>query len=253
MVEGVFPDRRSHDRASWWARWSRGARSPGLGTRHACARSPVGGRAGARRPPRDEQDEQTVAACVGACGVSVAESALDPPGPIPNPVVTRGSAGEYCGGDPVGGEAVAGTPRARTHGRQSARRHADQHSSSTGRARSSTARGGAVAARWAHNPKVGGSNPSPATQTRPDDRPPAPQLPGGVCAGAPSPAPAPAPGPGPGPAAAPPPCRAPPPAASSASPAGRTPRTPPHSRTPPQTAPPHHAACAIVLIAKFGI
>ena len=25
-------------------------------------------------------------------------------------------------------------------------------------------RGGAVAARWAHNPKVGGSNPSPATK-----------------------------------------------------------------------------------------
>ena len=48
----------------------------------------------------------------GAWGaeVSVAESALAPPGPIPNPVVTQGSAGEYCGGDPVGGEAAAGTP-----------------------------------------------------------------------------------------------------------------------------------------------
>jgi hypothetical protein len=42
--------------------------------------------------------------------VSVAESALAPPGPIPNPVVTQHSAGEYCGGDPVGGEAAAGTP-----------------------------------------------------------------------------------------------------------------------------------------------
>ena len=41
--------------------------------------------------------------------VSVAESVLAPPGPIPNPVVTQGSAGEYCGGDPVGGEAAAGT------------------------------------------------------------------------------------------------------------------------------------------------
>jgi hypothetical protein len=32
-------------------------------------------------------------------------------------------------------------------------------------------RGGAVAARWAHNPKVGGSNPSPATKfdTRPEE------------------------------------------------------------------------------------
>jgi len=63
-----------------------------------------------------EQTAHTQQALVGACGVSVAESALDPPGPIPNPVVTRGSAGEYCGGDPVGGEAVAGTPRARTGG-----------------------------------------------------------------------------------------------------------------------------------------
>jgi hypothetical protein len=42
----------------------------------------------------------------------VAEGAVDPPGPIPNPVVTRRSAGEYCGGDPVGGEAAAGAPNA---------------------------------------------------------------------------------------------------------------------------------------------
>ena len=39
----------------------------------------------------------------------VAESALVPPGPIPNPVVTQCSAGEYCGGNAVGGEAAAGT------------------------------------------------------------------------------------------------------------------------------------------------
>src|SRR5215203_270006 len=43
-------------------------------------------------------------------GVPVAESVLAPPGPIPNPVVTQCSAGEYCGGDPTGGEAAAGTP-----------------------------------------------------------------------------------------------------------------------------------------------
>ena len=43
-------------------------------------------------------------------GVPVAESAVAPPGPIPNPVVTHRSAGEYCGGDPVGGEAAAGPP-----------------------------------------------------------------------------------------------------------------------------------------------
>ena len=46
----------------------------------------------------------------GRGGGPVAESAVAPPGPIPNPVVTRGSAGEYCGGDPVGGEAAAGPP-----------------------------------------------------------------------------------------------------------------------------------------------
>ena len=40
----------------------------------------------------------------------VAESVLAPPGPIPNPVVTQRSAGEYCGGDPTGGEAAADTP-----------------------------------------------------------------------------------------------------------------------------------------------
>ena len=40
----------------------------------------------------------------------MAKSALDPPGPIPNPVVTQCSAGEYCGGDPTGGEAAADAP-----------------------------------------------------------------------------------------------------------------------------------------------
>ena len=48
-------------------------------------------------------------ACRG-WGVPVAESVLAPPGPIPNPVVTQRSAGEYCGGDPTGGEAAADTP-----------------------------------------------------------------------------------------------------------------------------------------------
>ena len=75
----------------------------------------------------------------------MAKSALDPPGPIPNPVVTQCSAGEYCGGDPTGGEAAADAP----------------HLLLT--SRDFLTRGGAAAARWAHNPKVGGSNPSPAT------------------------------------------------------------------------------------------
>src|SRR3712207_4754541 len=46
----------------------------------------------------------------GGWGVPVAESVLAPPGPIPNPVVTQRSAGEYWGGDPLGGEAAADTP-----------------------------------------------------------------------------------------------------------------------------------------------
>ena len=58
---------------------------------------------------------------VAGWGVPVAESALAPPGPIPNPVVTQRSAGEYCGGDPVGGEAAADTPHpdARVRGQTS--------------------------------------------------------------------------------------------------------------------------------------
>src|SRR5215210_4438758 len=62
---------------------------------------------------------------VGGWGVPVAESVLAPPGPIPNPVVTQRSAGEYCGGDPTGGEAAADTPHPRTRSRsdgQTARR-----------------------------------------------------------------------------------------------------------------------------------
>ncbi len=86
----------------------------------------------------------------------MAESALAPPGPIPNPVVTHRSAGEYCGGDPVGGEAAAGTSARLSDSRPFI-------SPSTNPFPTTTTRGGAAAARWAHNPKVGGSNPSPAT------------------------------------------------------------------------------------------
>ena len=81
--------------------------------------------------------------------VVVAESILDPPGPIPNPVVTQESAGEYCGGDPVGGEAAATTTR--------------PHKTCALCPHFHPTRGGAAAARWAHNPKVAGSNPAPAT------------------------------------------------------------------------------------------
>ena len=44
-------------------------------------------------------------------GGSVAQSVVAPPGSIPNPVVTRRSAGEYFGGDSKGGEAAAGPPQ----------------------------------------------------------------------------------------------------------------------------------------------
>ena len=44
----------------------------------------------------------------------VVESALDPPGPIPNPVVTQRSAGEYLVGDCLGGEATASIPPSRS-------------------------------------------------------------------------------------------------------------------------------------------
>jgi hypothetical protein len=104
----------------------------------------------ARPHPYVDAYSQARFVCVCGGGVSVAESELAPPGPIPNPVVTQFSAGEYCGGDPVGGEAAAGTPPLYTH----------QHTPSTTH---QTPRGGAAAARWAHNPKVAGSNPAPAT------------------------------------------------------------------------------------------
>src|SRR5690606_31268165 len=109
----------------------------------------------------------------GGGGVPVAESAVAPPGPIPNPVVTHRSAGEYCRSDSVGGEAAAGTPRPR-HRRDGRRRPPPApcaqdgstlelvHTQRTTRD-AWPARGGAAAARWAHNPKVAGSNPAPAT------------------------------------------------------------------------------------------
>ena len=66
-----------------------------------------------RAHPRPWRKHGVLAAGVRGWGVPVAESVLAPPGPIPNPVVTQRSAGEYCGGDPTGGEAAAGTPHPR--------------------------------------------------------------------------------------------------------------------------------------------
>ena len=93
----------------------------------------------------------------------VAESVLAPPGPIPNPVVTQRSAGEYWGGDPLGGEAAAGTPHPLP---EAARRPGRRPPQAARRSPRDPARGGAAAARWAHNPKVGGSNPPPATRRK---------------------------------------------------------------------------------------
>jgi hypothetical protein len=66
-------------------------------------------RRGGSGPGRGAHQGLRPPACWG-WGVPVAESVLAPPGPIPNPVVTQRSAGEYCGGDPTGGEAAADTP-----------------------------------------------------------------------------------------------------------------------------------------------
>src|SRR6187402_786598 len=122
----------------------------------------VGDPPGARRPVRSGESLPGAWRRTGSpppvrgWGVPVAESVLAPPGPIPNPVVTQCSAGEYCGGDPTGGEAAAGTPHPRTADGQTARTRRSPLAENP-------PRGGAAAARWAHNPKVGGSNPPPAT------------------------------------------------------------------------------------------
>jgi hypothetical protein len=47
--------------------------------------------------------------CFVRSDVCVAESAMAPPSSIPNLVVPHGSAGEYCTGNRVGGEAAAHT------------------------------------------------------------------------------------------------------------------------------------------------
>jgi hypothetical protein len=89
MVKGNLthrPGAGDGQTGSWWARWDRISPDPGLTN-------------------TDMQQRRW--------DVPVAESAVAPPGPIPNPVVTRCSAGEYCGGDPVGGEAAAGTSQRR--------------------------------------------------------------------------------------------------------------------------------------------
>jgi hypothetical protein len=79
-----------------------------------------------------------------------------PPRSIPNRVVPGVSAGEYCVGNCVGGEAAARTSRQRTS--------TPVHQL---RVNFAPPRGGAVAARRAHNPKVAGSNPAPATTYNP--------------------------------------------------------------------------------------
>ena len=59
------------------------------------------------------QDPEDTRTSARRWDVPVAESVAAPPGPIPNPVVTRYSAGEYCEGNFVGGEAAAGTSQRR--------------------------------------------------------------------------------------------------------------------------------------------
>jgi len=103
-----------------------------------------------------------VASCVdreGRRGPPVVEGGAGPPGPIPNPVVKRASAGGYCGSNATGDAATAGGPRLFL----SDRLYLPQ-------LMSHVSRGGAAAARRAHNPKVGGSNPPPATTAGPVQR-----------------------------------------------------------------------------------
>ena len=118
----------------------------------------------ASRQAGDGRTKQSLFALAGTSkhrqrtwGVCVAESAMAPPSPIPNLVVPHGSAGEYCTGNRVGGEAAAHTPQLRC---------LIQFRQGTV---PSPPRGGAVAARWAHNPKVVGSNPAPATSNKATD------------------------------------------------------------------------------------
>ena len=66
----------------------------------------------ARRQAGDQREESVIRSSKNrqrTWGVCVAESAMAPPSPIPNLVVPHGSAGEYCTGNRVGGEAAAHT------------------------------------------------------------------------------------------------------------------------------------------------
>jgi hypothetical protein len=105
----------------------------------------------ARRDANQVLRQPALPARYDRLGVRVAESAMAPPSSIPNLVVPHGSAGEYCAGNCVGGEAAARTPKRSCHVVTALRSHPQPP------------RGGAAAARWAHNPKVAGSNPAPAT------------------------------------------------------------------------------------------
>ena len=101
---------------------------------------------------RTDTVERIVRRCldrIAGSPVRVAESGVATPRSIPNRVVPHTSAGEYCAGNRVGGEAAARTAEPTVH-----------HSAPS-------PRGGAAAARWAHNPEVVGSNPTPATSEEP--------------------------------------------------------------------------------------
>ena len=92
-LELTRPNGRRDFDVPWWGRL-RGGR---------------GGAGGHIAAPGRTLPWTTTTLCDGRSDVPVAESVVAPPGPIPNPVVTRDSAGEYCMGNCVGGEAAAGT------------------------------------------------------------------------------------------------------------------------------------------------
>ena len=106
-------------------------------------------------PPREVPLPHRPSICViriGSGGL-VAQSAVAPPGPIPNPVVTHRSAGEYCGVAPREARPLRAPPN-----------RLPDDAGQMKYNRIAVTRGGAAVARWAHNPKVGGSNPPPATK-----------------------------------------------------------------------------------------
>ena len=118
------------------------------------------GRQSGDRPADYESRDRRV---VGALGVRVVESGVDSTPSHPEPGRARRQRRRVLRGRPRG---------RRGHCAHTQRSHRTGVLVESGRSpvfSTTVSRGGAAAARWAHNPKVAGSNPAPATTThRPD-------------------------------------------------------------------------------------